>query len=389
MKRIGIVILLLLCVALGGCMTWEERAVLDTFPEKAAQYYTAKYGEDPDIVEADYYYTCYGLPQRTDTIYGICQDGTVILYQSDDDLFLDNRQERQITEALEQEFEGSLAEIEATMDNGRFHVKSLSFSYRSMGFESAFFHHYFDGDVKAFLEREDVRMVGNLWLICDREDSWQQAAEEMGVLVEKMYRGGTYMRLAIMDETCHSVGNSYPDVALPGCHGVWEFDDGQVEWWIQEYIPLVPGLYATSNKANFRLEEGDIRFIPAITEAELNELLKKRYKELPLAVGGGQTQAKSNTDGYGQITAVTPIYRVEFSQRVTELFGDNISVYLLFCPEEAGLPADTKYWYCPEQANIPYCYVGASNSMDACGHILRLSEYQFIGWQTVIPVGED
>ncbi len=226
-----------------------------------------------------------------------------------------------------------------------------------------------------------------------REDSWSEAYDALAQMLSESFPGYTWVNLIVLSPECYEkyiAGEyRYPGIDLLDCYAEYQIGSNPRRY-IQHYVKLADGIYATAHVSDLILEEGDITLVEAISEDELNQMIYANYEALPDEAeenknGSYMVEDKAHVNYY-TVTAATPIYKVQFSERIKEQFGDELSVYLRFVPEELGLTADNKLYYFPTGGAKTYCnaFCISTNYADAEFNTLRESNYYFGGTQTEV-----
>lgn len=339
-------IVLMICVlsmlfSLAGCLTVEQKEALSDFEKNATQYYKDKYGETPEIQKCDYYIDTTGIfPQRTDDMYARCENGEYIIYDASRKLLVDNRQSQEASEAILAEFTARINEIAKKVETGEFKIENYNSStYLTDLSDSNFYHAFYDGDVEKFMAAEDIQLSANLYLICDKEDSWQTAQQKCEMLIRENFRTNSSVSLVVLSRDCYNQKGISADIEYEGCWAKFSMDKESTDSYIQNYIKVSDGVYVTCAGENFVFQDGDIQMIEALTEQEINELILQRYNLLPDKApenANGSYMVKDKTkEKYSIVSASSPIYQITFSERVKNAFSSGkVAVYFTFKPDE-------------------------------------------------------
>lgn len=377
-----------------GCgMTEEEQEALLDFEKDALEYYEDKYGTDVTVEKSSYVMTEGGLfpPTRTEDMYVVCSDDTTILLDASTDIISDNKESEEIIESLTKAFTTRLEGLGDAMDEGTFIIEEISFNNYDGTLDGSFFHTRLKEDIDKFIAREPIALDVEMFLLCNREDSWENMQKQVLEMLEQDFPLREQVELTVLSKSCYQVwksGNSrYPGIDMLDCYATYELGQNPYSY-IQHYVKLTDGVYVTSHEKDFILEEGDLTLTEAITAEELNQLIYEKYDALPVA-------AEENKDGsymvpdkdhvnYYHIDAATPIYNIQFSDRIKEQCGEEFSCYLRFVPEEIGLTNSKKFFYYPVDELRDYYYAFAIHTTyaDAEFATLNESDYYFIGSQT-------
>lgn len=333
MKRKFIKLLLMTAVfsllfSLTGCLTAEEKRELNVFEEAATKYYQDKYGESPQIESCGFYVNCDSLfPSSTEHMYARCSDGTIIFYDANLDQIVDNKQSNEISIAVEEELMTQMDQATALIPGSRLIILDYCSSAYAADYEGNFYHTYYDGDIHAFLAAEDVQLTANMYLLCDKDDPWESAQKKCEEIIRENFRTSNRVTLTILSEDRYYEKFDMVRISDLGCYAQYSMTATSTDAYIQSFIKIVDGIYATSAERNFVLEDGDITAVEAISVEDLNAAIYERYEELSDKTG----------ETYSVALAASPIYRFVFSDRIKDKFSDgDLAVYLMVAPEEVN-----------------------------------------------------
>lgn len=394
-RMICAILTILIVGSLMGCvqLSSEEKAAKAAFRKSAENYYKEKYGNAPDITEYGYDIQISLFPYNTGNLFAQCSDGTVIYYDAQKDVMADNKQSDAVSGALEIAFQDRIAMLEKKMQNGKFIVNDLDFSAcEASDYEgSSFYTACYNGDTDAFIQEEDIGLSAEIFLICDREDAWEDTAAALEKIVASDFRGSEDVQLTVLSSDCYETylagDYRYPGTDMLECYAVYQITAQETKRYIQNYIKLADGIYATSDKANVVFEEGDLTLVACdVTEEEINQVLFENYDALPQNAeeninGVYYVDDKAHVD-YWVVTADTPIYRLRFSERIRELGLEEIPVYLRFVPEELGISEEARFYTFINDGDVHYrCYSVYTGLADAEFEPLNEQDYYFGGTQ--------
>lgn len=386
-RTISIFCILAILLSLTGCLTVEQKEALADFEKEAAQYYKDKYGETPNIQKCDYYIDSTGIfPQRTDDMYARCKNGEYIIYDASRKLLVDNRQSLEASEAILAEFTARINEIAKTVETGEFKIENYNSStYLTDLSDSNFYHAFYDGDIEKFMAAEDIQLSANLYLICDKEDSWQAAQQKCEMLIREDFRTDSSVSLVVLSRDCYDQKGISADIEYEGCWAKFSMDKESTDSYIQNYIKVSDGVYVTCAKENFVFEDGDVQMIEALTEQEINELILQRYNLLPDKApenANGSYMVKDKTrEKYSIVSASSPIYQITFSERVKNAFSSGkVAVYFTFKPDETNFADSDGLFKCTNNETIYRC-VALTRESDNISSWTQINEmdYYFIG----------
>ena len=342
-------------MTLYGCMTKDEKVELEKITKVGLEYAEEKYGEDYEVVDSSYEYQESILwPTNTGDVSIELDNGTKVIYLSTEKKFYDNFQADDILEAIEQEIWNPLLEQLEPYDFADSGEIRLSVNDDLVNeSEEGFFHEYYEGDIKAFMEKErpwfDVKayewqseswVSTYLCLISETDKDWQDRASLINDISKKYFKEENYIFeiAALTPELFDRVReeDGYIDIGQEGCWALGEV----YELKKQNYIEVMDGIYVTSSEDGFYLEEGDI----VLKEAgySITEIQKAvdAYTEAVLKESGDATKYTINS--------LTPLYEMEFSDRVKQQFeGENICLYVKYVSDEADLSEESVLYMHP------------------------------------------
>lgn len=393
-KRTQMLLVILgVLLSLTGCLTAEEQLELDNFEAAATKYYQDKYGEEPQIESFGYYVMSDGLfPSRTKHKYARCADNTIIFYDADRDQMVDNIQSNEISTAIEKTLVSQMEQVTDLIPGSTLNIRNYDSSAYAADYEGNFYHTYYDGNIYSFLEAEDVRLYADLYLLCNKDDPWKEAQLKCEEIIRKYFRNDIAVTLTVLTPDCFEVsqddGYIRTNIGQQGCFAEYSMYGETTKSYIQSFIKIVDGIYATCDEPGFQFIEGDIVAVEAISEDEMNEKIFARYDKLPdhapeNSNGTFQRDDKAHIS-YGIASSSTPIYNFVFSQRIKEAFPDGeLAVYLRYIPEEVHAEEGDRMM-CYEDDDSYRCRVCVpSNSKDAERETINEHNYYFIGSEEV------
>lgn len=385
-----VAIIATLLLSLSGCLTAEQRAELTEFGTSATTYYKDKYGEDPHVESCGYYVDGSGLfPRRTKHMFARCDNGEFIFYNADKDQMVDNHQSAKISDAIADELAKQMEEVEAIAPGSEIIIRDYCSSAYAGSYKGNFYHNYYDGDITAFLEVEDVQLTANMYLLCDETAPWEEAQKKCEDIIRKNFRTDEDVTLTILSRSCYEEKQGeygvYAGLDDLGCYAKYHMTGTTTDSYIQNYIKIADGLYVTCSEKNFIFEDGDVVATEAISEADLNAVIFGRYDKLPAV-------AEENADGsyrvhdktketYSVATAVTPVYQLAFSERVKAAFPDGeINAYMMLVPDETGASDSDQLLRYTNKENSYWCSaIVAANDGDAGWVSISENDYYFVG----------
>ncbi len=174
-------------IALTGCLSGEERQLLNESAKQAEQYLEDKYGENFTLSDSSYQIINEKtpIPFASSKMWFKFTDGTLVCHDPKGNhphLFYDNKQSEEIENAIIDEI---LTPLFQKMGDIRFRsfIKSTedAFSFNEL-FDDEYddiynglsvYHEYYDGDIKSYLSKEDVIISSDkIYIVCN-ENEWQ------------------------------------------------------------------------------------------------------------------------------------------------------------------------------------------------------------------------
>lgn len=389
-KIILLIFLIGLILNLSGCLTAEQKLELADFATDAANYYKAKYGEEPNIESCNFYTDFSGpIPTRTKHMYARCHDNTYIFYDADRDLLVDNHQSDKISTAIEVELKRQLNAVADIISGSELIVRDYCSSAYAGAYEGNFYHTYYDGDITAFLATEDVQLTANLYLLCDENAPWAEAQKKCEEIIRTNFRTSNIVTLTVLSEECYNTKRGeygvYAGIDDLGCYAEYTMTGSNTDSYIQKYIKIADGIYVTCAEKNFVFEDGDVSIVEAISAEDLNAKIYSRWNELSEVVPANKGASYVNPDkvheNYSLVSATSPIYQIQFSERVQKRFSDgNVATYLLFVPDEASATEGDAVLVYRDAENSYRCGTIAAANESSAGWIdLNEKDYYFIG----------
>lgn len=345
-KNLLIGLLSMLAMLITGCnsLSDEEKSELDDTKEKAAIYYNGKYDLEESVEDCNYDYNegLFGAAYDTETMYFEMSDGYVVVYDVSKDRMLDNRQSKEIVGAINEEiWPGIFAQVEAITGQEMYCEKIESIKYNSYGAggdrRDDFFVEYYEGDIKAYLAKENVELyanMSNMIIVCD-DDSWTGAVEYMEAEIKECFTEyKIFWDVEVMTSDLYEkYRGNFKDYrgSLYGYDGYiarvkMENMSGVCELAIDEptYIQVCPGVYMTSDEFDFAFQDGDVKLEETMTGDELAQ----RCDSVQVTVEGS-------------------VYKVTFSERVNDYLKTKDKGFLSVCckivPEELSVPTTMEF----------------------------------------------
>ena len=339
-------VLILLTLLLCGC---ENSRHYKQVEANALKYYKQKYGLKDVEVKND---TAagnaglFGYIGVKDRAYEM-SDGNSVYWNEERGTFAENAQEDEIRKAFAQEI------LDPLLADFSLPLKSTSFSLNRTDYESydeCVFTAFYDGDIRSFLKTEDPKLC-DLVLAVESEDREKGEAEIVRFYdAMKEWVSGQSEAFILNTGLEDLTGDWYPnDHDLNVIARALLNYSKEISWYRQVYIEVFDGVFITSNKKDFVLEEGDIRFEEAGTCADIQELIDKNYYALPVDAPENKNGSYTVRDRRHENHVVlddpsAPVYRLRMSQRVLDELDDRkeLSVYILM-RRESDLPLYVYY----------------------------------------------
>ncbi|MBR3598619.1 MAG: hypothetical protein IKL53_01945 [Lachnospiraceae bacterium] len=345
-KLLLVCILAALAMIIAGCdkISEEEKSQLDANKENAAIYYNGKYDLNETVEDYDYDYNegLFGNAYDTTTMYFEMSDGYVVVYDVAEDRMLDNRQSEEIEKAINEELWPDIfSQVKNITGQEMYCEKIESIKYSSYGAggdrRDNFFTEYYEGDIKSYLDKEDVELYANMSdmiIVCD-DDSWNEAVEYIETEMESCFaRYDVYWDIEILTSDLYEkYKGNYKDYrgSLYGYDGYvarvrMENKSGTSELVIDKptYIQVCPGVYMTSDEFDFAFCEGDVILEETMTGDELAKQCDKV-----------------------QVTVEGSVYKVTFSERVKDYLKTEgkgyLKVYCKIVPEELSVQTTMEF----------------------------------------------
>ena len=346
-KRVLLAVLLAVCgCLLTGC---GDAVHYKAVEKKAASYYKQKYGgRKPEIVDSFKAGNSglFGYIGVKDRAYEL-EDGTFIYWDDDEETFADTRQAAEINKALTETI------VEPALDAVGVPVTCANYTFNRTGFDSfdeSVFTALYEGDIVSYAMKEKPEAY-DLRIALRAESGFDhEAAVGNFYKALKPYLSGTAEAI-VFEES----GDPLPDIS-----DVWysissptvvstatlDFEDG-IRWYRNVYIEVMPGVFMTSDIADFVLEEGDITFKQIGTCADLQKRLDEAYYALPVDAeenknGGYTVHDQRHEKRVVLDDPASPLYEIQMSERVLERLDSygKMAVYVRM-ERDDGLPLMT------------------------------------------------
>lgn len=342
---LGLISVGLALTCLSGCA--KKKAHYEDVQRRAEKYFKEKYGEKASVVssKAAGNSGLFGYVSVKDRAYEM-SDGTMVYWNDEAQYFADNRQSEEIASALTSRvIEPALAAMDPDC-----RVSDYSFNRTEMdSFDEMVYREYFDGDLEAFAEKEEIRFNDFEALV--HESACPGGVEGFYDSVGR-YLKGDYGSIAVLrEETGEDPPFEFGRERPEGDRRIravayLDFEDG-LSWLDNTYVEVLPGIKMMSTNRDFVLEPGDITFVEAGTAEDLQEMLDEAYYAMPADAEenkkGGYTVRDRRHESRAVLTdPEAVIRRVQFSDRLREEIAKGSyrnSFYVL-----ADDPGNTQLW---------------------------------------------
>ncbi|MCR4949989.1 MAG: hypothetical protein K6A40_01560 [Solobacterium sp.] len=327
---------------LWGC---TDRKHYEEAEQNALKYYKNKYDlKDVSVVRSwkAGNYGLFGYIGVKDRAYEM-SDGNTVYWADSTQKVADSRQAREIAEAFAKEI------MDPLLDQFSFPKKVSSYSLNRTGYESydeCVFTAYFDGDIRSFLKKEQPA-VRDLDIVLETEDQ-NKAEQEITALYDALKGnitgwGTAYILKDGLNEITDDVQYVDDCELNVTARADLRFEE-TLRWYRQKYIEVFDGIYMTSRKTDFVLEDGDLRFEQAGTCADLQKMLDDSYYAMPVDAeenkkGGYLVKDQRHENRVVLDDPSAPLYRLSMSERVrNELDSRNSLSVMIMDTRTEGEP---------------------------------------------------
>ena len=345
-----------LCMLLLGGCAGERRA--DDVGRRALAYYRDKYGPG-SVTVADAYKAgnsgLFGYLDVKDLAIEM-SDGNTVYWDDSAGTFADNAQAEEIlTDFAREVLDPMLARFSFPY---RYTAPSLGRTgYES--FDECVFTERYDGDIRAFLEKERPALSG-LTIALETEDR-EACEQEVTSFYDAMKDcvAGRSDVFILSGGLAGLAGDDwYPDDHALNVTARARLDyEGQISWYRQAYIEIFEGICVTSAEQDLVFEDGDIVFEEAGTCAQLQQMLDGGYEALPVDAEENRSGGYNVKDRRHEKRVVlddpeAPCYRLRMSQRVLDALDDRGCISVFFIDRrDGGMPL---MMYCGRDSSAPY-----------------------------------
>lgn len=337
-----------------GCngLSEEEKSKKDDAKEKAEIYYNGKYdlGENVENYDYDYNTGLFGKDYDKRTMYFEMSDGNIVIYDAVKDKMLDNKQSKEIVEAInETVWLKNFEQVEAITGEEMYcsNMENINYNYYGAGEDKGVnaFTEYYDGDIEAFLAKENIKLdAGNpdMIIVCDNE-SWEEAVEYLKGEINNNFDEYWVSSIDIMTKGLYET-SKYKNGSFYAHKGyvarVRMKKDGSFEEFIVDeptFVQACPGIYMTTNEWGFQFQEGDVILEKFTDENGLQQICDNDYSKW---VDNGSDESNSrNFDRTPiEVTVEGKVYRILFSDRVKDYMKSQdrgfVQVEIRVVPEE-------------------------------------------------------
>ena len=277
--------------ACGQKVSDEEKKELDELVVAVENYYEEKY--TAKVAVKDYEYSnedgLFGSNYDTDVAYFYMEDGATVRWMRDEDKFSDDAQAETIRTYIANE----LKDLYETDDYEAYCAEEVSIN------EKYFTELYVqgeDGDILGYIAEKEVVSIDCM----ESKPIYVTGnAEKLLEDIGTYFRGENSICIIQVEEGKLTSGLSYGD---EGCIAQYDRYPGKKETYIQNYVEIGEGIYATVMEEGLILEEGDIKLVTVDKEEVMAEAEEK-------------CRIKS-------ILAQTDIVTLEFSDKVKNWYDE-------------------------------------------------------------------
>lgn len=330
-KRIAILLALVMVtpIVLTGCMTAEEQAAqreeLDKIGKLAEEYMIDKYDRLFNVKKSEY---AVG-DEYKGNFFITFTDSTHAYYDADEEIFYDDRQADAIVEDIYSELWmpmiKQLGGCDAiTQDTQNFCVK---YKYRSGSGTNmcSLFHEYYYDNIKSYANKEGLSIISkSLYFVADDVQTCNKDYDYISEYVKKYFKNQSEgdFRVFVVSDEYHSSSEfdiASLDVANDGCIAEMRFGDIN-GITLHEYIEVEDGLYAMlCNYDSNVLEDGDVKLVQVSDSDVAEQKILNKIDENAEGVISFFTRTRN-------LSRETPIYRLEFSERIAEMLENGVTI---------------------------------------------------------------
>lgn len=342
-------------------ITKKRQMSLEEFEQKGKEYYYEKYGKELEIKDSGSIYIEGMVKTKTKNLYIETTEGTELIYIEEKNQIYDNQQSDVIESALEETLKVLEDTIQSEQNLIKMDFQNARFNVYGEGtnVKGSFYHELFQNDINAFLEKEIV-VASKLefYAICgqeygenhsDTENCVQMLEEE----AKNIFAGfeESDIEISFLSEDCYLkyLENVFrkPNIDMEECYSKYVIGKENYSY-VQNYIKVAEGIYITSAEKDFVLEENDIRLEESVSSQELNDILLENDQKLKNKEKEeeGEDSAKEEVKECHQLIPRTPVFRMQFSDRVKEFLNQKtykeLKVCIKFVPQEVGVTGNMK-----------------------------------------------
>lgn len=310
--------------------------------QKAAKsYLSEKYHESFSLVDFEDRYDTFtfSFPKKNGNAiitFHASDNSNVEVYYKKDGACIDDYQYTKILDALKSEY---IEPIFGTLENCYLNKEVMDVD--NVAIYPSYFKEYFYEDIQKYIQNEkkfEIAFGGNqhhydnIYVVCNSVDDAKQISAKIEYQSQKfncMFKQKLYfVSQQAFDQYKNGKLNLFT-INTDGCYYITEIS-GEVKHIEQKRIKVSEGIYAQSNIEDFVLEDGDIALEYAMTNDQINDLLKIQYKE------------KHKKNQTYEIVAETPLYKIVLSDRINKLSQKrSISICFNYDYKTLGLSADS------------------------------------------------
>ncbi|MBR4162107.1 MAG: hypothetical protein IKR11_01210 [Solobacterium sp.] len=377
---------------LSGC---TNRKYYDDVEKNALEYYKDKYHlQDVTVVRS---YKAgnnglFGYIGVKDRAYEM-SDGNSVYWAESLQKYSDNAQSKEITKAFEEQMLNRfLSSFTYPFINTSFSLNRTKYD----SFDECVFTAYYDGHIETFLKEERPSLSGLTIVLetddqesCEKEitrfyDSLREYVSgwnEIYILNEGL-DAYTKEDLYIDDKSLNVIAKAYLDY------------ENKIKWYRQSYIEIFDGIFMTSIKKDFVLQEGDITLVERGTCADLQKMLDDSYYGMPVDAEENKKGGYMKKDQRHESRIVIddpglPLYQIQMTQRVLDELDERgcLDIFILDQREE-GLPL-MMYYGTSSTASIYVYTVCKRNEEEASYTSISPEYYYYFGTHQSYPYEEE
>lgn len=396
---------LLLC--LGGCKSLSISAQINKkkIEKQAIEYMEKKYNKTFEVDRSNYITkTQSGIPTSSDDLRINFSDDTSAIYSDKENKFYDDYQAKEISDAIiSQILNPMLEKIKPAVlaDKDKEPIFFIEDEY--MGKLDNYYHNFYKGDISKFIAKEKIGIDlsdNYIYVLSDyNNNSWKDKFDiiyntikdnfsypEKNIVQYAAITNDLYNYLEVHNSNIDDgEEKSFADFDMEGCLGYGNSNVKETQQ--KNYIKLADGIYVNPylsvslnssldyKLSDLTLNEGDIVLKEVMDGSSLQQNINKN--------------SNCQNNKYN-VNSVTPIYKIDFSDRIKEMYKNNsrqrLYVYLKLVPEEIGISSKNfLYHYTTNECQSDVLINNAGSSYNVGLYVSNsneLPEYLWVGTQT-------